>query len=272
MSGVDTEQHIKLDRMECWKIVNEECDQTVKMAVERISNHTFTVELKEGKLPVECIRGWLLNSYAWALEINMSAPKKYYRFNDLLNENVDLLAMLADKYADEFATPGRGGHQRTMDTLGEALGLDTKEMLAYRQLPAMRGMLDATVWANEVGRLGMSIAEEWLGHWFALWFESLTKHYGLTEDEALYFAMHAEADSLAEHQSGESIGHEVMGHGQSHRYLAVRLLEDGLLTTQEVKEMIFRSAGIDSYLNFLDAIYFSYHPTKQLSELEQSRR
>ena len=271
MARTEIVQRTKLGRKECWKIVNEVCDQALKTARDRIFSHPFTLELKEGTLPIECIRGWLLNSYAWALEINMSAPKKYYRFNDLLNENVDLLAMLADKYADEFAAPGRGGHQRTMDTLGKALGLDTKEMLEYKQLPAMRGMLDATVWGNEVGRLGMSIAEEWLGHWFALWFESLTKHYGLSEEEAYYFRLHAEADSLGDHRSGETIGHEVMGHGQSHRYLAVRLLENGLLTSQEVRDMILRSSGVDSYLNFLDTIYYSYHPSKRLSDVEQSR-
>lgn len=262
----------KLSRQECWKLVNEVCDTALKISLERILNHPFTQELKAGSLPIECIRGWVLNSYAWALEINMSAPDKYYRFNDLLNEKVDLLTMLADKYADEFASPGRGGHQRTMDTLGRAVGLDPEEMQAHRQLPAMRAMLDATVWGNEVGmKLGMSIAEEWLGGWCALWFESLTKHYGLTAEEAYYFQLHAEADSLSDHQGGETVGHKVMGHGQSHRYVAVRMLEDGLMTPEEVKNMILRSAGADSYVNFLDAIYYTYHPEKNISDVEQTR-
>lgn len=262
----------KLSRKECWRMVNEACVEALKIAVDRIFNHPFTQELKAGTLPIECIRGWVLNSYAWALEINMSAPYKYYLFNDLLNQKVDLLELLADKYADEFATPGRGGHQRTMDTLGKALGLSPKEMQEYQQLPAMRGMLDSTVWSNEVSlRLGMSIAEEWLGHWCALWFESLTGRYGLSEEEAFYFRLHAEADSLADHRGGESIGHEIMGHGQSHRYVAVRLLEDGLLNPEEMRQMVMRSAGADSYINFLDALYYTYHPAKKLSEIEQSR-
>lgn len=263
----------KLSRKECWKMVNEACDQALKSAIERIFSHPFTQELKAGTLPIECIRGWLLNSYAWALEINMSAPEKYYRFNDLLSQKMDLLTMLADKYADEFASPGRGGHQRTMDILGKALGLSPEEMQAHRQLPAMRGMLDSTVWASEVSLgLSMSIAEEWIGAWCAIWFESLTKYYGLSESEAYYFQLHAEADALGDHEAGSAIGHEIMGHGQSHRYLAVRMLEDGLLTSEAMRQMVMRSAGADSYVNFLDALYYTYHPAKKVSDIEQTRR
>lgn len=262
-----------LSRKECWKVVNEVFDEALRVARDHLFNHPFTQELKEGRLPIECVRGWLLNSYAWALEINSSAAYKYYLFNDLLNQKVDLLTMLADKRGDEYATPGRGGHQRTMDTLGKALGLDPKEMQAYQQLPAMRGMLDAIVWGNEVSqRLGMSLAEELLGQWCALWFQSLTKHYSLTAEEAFYFHLHAEADSLSDHQSGEAIGHEIMGHGQSHRYLGVRMLEDGLVAPEEMRQMVLRQANLDSYLNFLDAVYYTYHPTKGISDVEQSRR
>jgi pyrroloquinoline quinone (PQQ) biosynthesis protein C len=118
----------------------------------------------------------------------------------------------------------------------------------------------------------MSIAEEWIGAWCAIWFESLTKYYGLSEGEAYYFRLHAEADSLTEHGSGDAIGHEIMGHGQSHRYVAVRMLEDGLLTPEEMRQMVMRSAGADSYVNFLDALYHTYHPAKKLSEIDQTRR
>lgn len=263
----------KLSRKECWKLANEAFDEALRLAHDRLFNHPFTQELKAGTLPIECIRGWLLNSYAWALEINSSAAYKYYLFSDLLNQKVDLMTMLADKRGDEYATPGKGGHQRTMDTLGKALGLSSQEMQEYRQLPAMRGMLDAIVWGNESSlRLGMSLAEELLGQWCALWFQSLTKQYGLTAEEAFYFHLHAEADSLSDHQSGVAIGHEIMGHGQSHRYLAVRMLEDGMVGPEEMRQMILRQASLDSYLNFLDAIYYTYHPTKGVSDVEQSRR
>jgi pyrroloquinoline quinone (PQQ) biosynthesis protein C len=273
MAGVEPVEIKRPGRKECWKMVNEACDEALRTAKGRIFAHPFTQELKAGTLPVGCIRGWLLNSYAWALEINMSAPEKYYRFNDLLSQKMDLLTMLADKYADEFASPGRGGHQRTMDILGRAIGLDPKEMQEHKQLPAMRGMLDSTVWGNEVSlRLGMSIAEEWIGEWCAVWFESLTRYYGLSESEAYYFRLHAEADSLGDHEAGSAIGHEIMGHGQSHRYLAVRMLEDGLLSPEEMRQMVMRSAGADSYVDFLDAVYQTYHPAKKLSEIEQTRR
>ncbi len=273
MAVSETREQKGLNRKECWKIVNEAFDEALRIAQDRLFDHPFTRELKAGTLPIECIRGWLLNSYAWALEINSSAAYKYYLFNDLLSQKVDLLAMLADKRGDEYATPGRGGHQRTMDVLGKALGLSPKEMQEYHQLPAMRGMLDMIVWGNESSqRLGMSLAEELLGHWCGLWFESLVKHYGLTEADAFYFHLHAEADSQSDHQSGDSIGHEIMGHGQSHRYLAVRILEDGLMEPEEMKQTVLRQAGLDGYLNFLDALYDTYHPTKGISDVEQTRR
>lgn len=263
----------KITRRECWKVVNDTFDEALRRAQDRLFSHPFTRELESGTLPIECIRGWLLNSYAWALEINSSAAYKYYLFTDLLNQKVDLMAMLADKRGDEYSTPGRGGHQRTMDVLGKALGLDRKEMQEYKQLPAMRGMLDALVWGNEVSqRMGISLAEELLGHWCGLWFKSLVKHYGLTTVEAYYFGLHAEADSLSDHGSGKSVGHQVMGHAQSHRYLAVRMLEDGLMGAEEMRETILRQGNLDGYLSFLDAVYFTFHPTRRLSDVEQSRR
>lgn len=263
-----------MSREECWKIVNEAFEEAVKVAIDRIFKHPFTQELKAGTLPIECIRGWLLNSYAWAMEINMSLPHKYYLFNEVLNQKPDLVELLADKYADEFCTPGRGGHQRTMDAVGKGLGLDPKELQEYKLLPAMRSMLDSTVWNFEVSHeLGVgNVLEEWFGRWCGLWFESLTKHYGLSEEEAFYFCLHAEADSFGPHTGGEAIGHEVMGHAQGNRYFTVRMLEDGMVEPDKVRERLVQAGGVESYINFLDAVYYTYHSTKGVSDVEQTRR
>lgn len=264
----------KLTRKECWQIVNEAVDESIRIAHDRVLKHPFTLELKAGTLPIECIRGWVLNSYAWALEINMSLPNRYYLFNDMLNQKTDLLELLADRYADEFATPDRGGHQRTLDALGKAVGLDPKDLQEYQQLPAMRGMLDSAVWGNVVNlRFGVgNTFEEWFGSWCRLWFESLTKNYGLSEEEAFYFRLHSEADSVGYHSGGEAIGHEVMGHAEGNRYITVRMLEEGFVQPQELREMMARLSSVDTYINFLDALYYTYHPTKGLSDVEQTRR
>lgn len=264
----------KLSRKECWQMVNQAVDEAIRIAHDRVFNHPFTQELKAGTLPMECIRGWVLNSYAWALEINMSLPNRYYLFNDMLNQKTDLLELLADRYADEFVAPARGGHQRTLDALGKGVGLDPKDLQEYKQLPAMRGMLDAAVWGNVVNlRFGVANAfEEWFGNWCALWFESLTKHYGLSEEAAFYFRLHSEADSFGPHSSGEAIGHEVMGHGEGNRYITVRVLEEGLVQPEELQEMVMGASSLESYINFLDAVYYTYHPTKGLSDVEQARR
>jgi len=49
----------------------------------------------------------------------------------------------------------------------------------------------------------------------------LTRHYGLSAEEAIYFSTHEEAD-LKEHADG------VMGHGSFRRLVLQRLLEDGM--------------------------------------------
>ncbi len=264
----------KLSREECWKLVNEAVNPALKMAFERIFTHPFTQELKAGTLPMECIRGWLLNTYAWSLEINMSLPYRYYLFNHMLNQRTDLLELLADRYADEFVTPVRGGHQRTLDAFGKAIGLDRKELHEYKPLPAMRSMLDSNVWALEVNlQFGIgNTTEEWFGKWCWIWYESLTKHYGISDEGACYFHLHSEADAFGQHEGGQVIGHKVLGHAEGNRYITVRMLEDGFVRPEELKDLVLRTSAVDRYVNFLDAVYYTYHPAKRISELEQFQR
>jgi pyrroloquinoline quinone (PQQ) biosynthesis protein C len=270
MAIQEATQDGKLTREECWKMVNEAVNGALKEAFEKIFTHPFTQELKDGTLPMECIRGWLLNTYAWSLEINMSLPYRYH----MLNQRPDLLELLADRYADEFVTPVRGGHQRTLDALGKALGLEKKELHEYRPLAAMRSMLDSNVWALEVNlQFGIgNTTEEWFGKWCWIWYQSLTKHYGISEEGAYYFRLHSEADNFGEHEGGETIGHEVMGHAEGNRYITVRMLEDGFVKPEGLKELVLRSSSVERYLSFLDAVYYTYHPAKKLSELEQFYR
>ena len=274
MATVEPTGQKKLSRKECWKLVNEAVDAAVNVCLERVMNHPFTQELKAGTLPIECIRGWVLNSYTWALEINMSLPHRYYLFHEMLSQKTDLLELLADRYADEFVTPVRGGHQRTLDIMGKALGLDPKEMQEFKQIPAMRGMLDSNVWGNEV-KLQFGVAntfEEWFGTWSGVFFEGLIRHYGLSEKEAFYMQLHSEADAFGDHAGGESIGHEVMGHAQGNRYITVRMVEEGQVKAEDLPDLALRASAIDTYINFLDGLYYTYHPAKGLSDVEQTRR
>ncbi len=274
MALQETNQEKRLSREECWELVNESVNAALKQAFEQIFTHPFTQELKDGTLPMECIRGWLLNTYAWSLEINMSLPYRYYLFNHMLNQRPDLLELLADRYADEFVTPVRGGHQRTLDAFGQAIGLDRKTLHEYKPLAAMRSMLDSTVWALEVN-LDFGIGnttEEWFGKWCWIWYQSLTKNYGLSDNGAYYFRLHSEADNFGEHEGGEVIGHEVMGHAEGNRYITVRMIEDGFVKPDEIKGLVLRSSSVERYLSFLDAVYYTYHPAKKVGEVEQLLR
>jgi pyrroloquinoline quinone (PQQ) biosynthesis protein C len=192
----------------------------------------------------------------------------------MLSQKTDLLELLADRYADEFVTPVRGGHQRTLDALGKALGLDPREMQEFKQIPAMRGMLDSAVWGNEV-KLTFGVGntfEEWFGTWCGVFFQSLVKHYGLSEEEAYYFQLHSEADAFGEHAGGEAIGHGVMGHAEGNRYITVRMLEEEQIRPEDLGDVALRASSIDSYIGLLDALYYTYHPAKRLSDVEQARR
>jgi len=274
MALQESNKENKLSREECWKLVNEAVDAAVKFAHDRVFTHPFTQELKAGTLPMECIKGWVLNSYAWALEINMSLPYQYYLFHSMLSQRTDLFELLSDRYADEFASPVKGGHQRMMDTLGKALGIELKELKEYQQIPAMRGMLDANVWNLEVNtQFGVAnTTEEWYGKFCGLFFESLTKNYGISKEDARYFSEHADADAYGDHEAGQAIGHEVLGHAEGNRYITVRLLEDGLVQREGLRETILRMSTGEPYTNFLDAIYYTYHPDKKVNDLEQTRR
>ena len=155
MAVSESQEPKGLNRKECWKIVNEAFDEALRIAHDRLFDHPFTRELKAGTLPIECIRGWLLNSYAWALEINSSAAYKYYLFNDLLSQKVDLLAMLADKRGDEYATPRRGGHPRPSNAA--ARGSDAQPRRAPERVLGFLHVPEEPSEMHDAGRIDLVI-------------------------------------------------------------------------------------------------------------------
>ena len=81
--------------------------------------------------------------------------------------------------------------------------------------------LGTIVWEGTVAEFyAAGATEEPFGYWAGEVFTALTKHYGLTPEQAVYFSLHEEADTR-EHEGG------IMGHGRFRRLVLQRLLEDG---------------------------------------------
>ena len=84
----------------------------------------------------------------------------------------------------------------------------------------------AILWEGTVAEFyAAGATEEQIGYWSADFFKALTTHYGLTQEQAVYFSTHEEAD-LREHEEG------VLGHGTFRRMVLQRLLEDGMAETR----------------------------------------
>ena len=255
-------QPAQQDKKAIRALVNKIYDQTVAEARERVWAHRFTKDLEAGTLPIEVIRGLILNLSTWAMEINASSRRKFGRNSDFYAHYPDLEELLADKAADEFTTPGPGGHQPTVYRLGEALGLTREQMIHQPLIPATRGYLDSIVWLFETGGPGgISITEEWYANWAQVWSKSLQKHYGLTKEDVFYWDLHAEADSLDEHEA-TTVEKGVMGHGMSNRYLSWRVLQEGVGITPDLRERWVRSAraSVEQFLIWVESIYDAYDP------------
>lgn len=248
---------------EAEKIVDQTWDVSLKDAYRRIWEHPFTRELDAGTLPIEVIRGFILNWYTAAQEINAASASGFYFNRHLYSRLPELEEIRAEGTADEFSAPGPGGHQRTIEGIARALGINREVLINYPLIPEARAYLDNLVCVlTEPGRGGaINVNEERLAEWFKIWSRSLIEHYGLTAEDVFYFTMHAEADSRGEHFGGPIIGEEVMGHGDRNRYVARRMLEAGVVTEdpRRLWPQISKWAT-DMFLLLLDGCYERYYP------------
>ena len=76
------------------------------------------------------------------------------------------------------------------------------------------------MWDGTVPEYWASILwEQPMGHYAQAWFQALTTHYGLSDEDATYFSTHHEAD-LQEHQG-------FIAHGELNQMVLIRIIEDG---------------------------------------------
>jgi pyrroloquinoline quinone (PQQ) biosynthesis protein C len=191
----------------------------------KVNRTPFMMRLVEGKLPLGVLRLFFRNWGAYTIEINTVAACTYHRHLTFFKANRDLMAPLGEKIADEFIHPKPPGHFLVMLETAKAFGLTEEEVFSQPILSEFRAKIDfmrSILYEGTAAEwYGCVTTEEQIGHWSGVCCEALTKHYGLTREQAIYFATHYEAD-LEEHEEG------VMGHGTFNRLALQRLLETGM--------------------------------------------
>jgi pyrroloquinoline quinone (PQQ) biosynthesis protein C len=252
----------KTSREVAQRIVDEIWNEVLDYHIQHVWGHPLTRELEAGALPIEIIKGYCIHQWHWALEINNAIPYGYNAQRSLYRQLPDVEEFVFDKAADEFGTPGPGGHQRMVDKLIQACGYTRDEAARFKCLPEMRAFIDAWTMALAQGRLGQSIlvGESWIPLWRKVWVKSLTTNYGFPRESLIYFDSHIEADS-EDHEGGEAIGREVMSHSLGNKWMAVRALEEGL--APQDYQVAWRERGksmVNGYLMWFDALYDHYDP------------
>jgi pyrroloquinoline quinone (PQQ) biosynthesis protein C len=221
---------VKMSSEEAKAYVDELNAKVLRRWDERVTQAPFMTSLREGTLPLSAIRIFFKNWGAFTLEINTLIAASYQKHISFFKRNADLLAPMSAKVADEFIHPKPPGHLLLMFETAKALGLTEDEVLRQSMLPEARAILDfkrALLWEGTVAEWWSSMpTEEAIGHWAGTWYRALTTHYGFTQEQAIYFFRHEEAD-LREHDEG------LMGHGPFNRMIMQRILEDGSAEVHE---------------------------------------
>jgi len=200
-------------------------DQVYRRWDEKITRGPFMTRLRDGTLPMEAIREFWKNWYAFVAEINNLIGCSYQRHIWFFKRHPDLLTAFSAKVADELMNPRPPGHILVVIEQGKAFGLSESEMIECQMFPECRALLE---WARGLLYEG-TITEWWaflaceepIGHWAKQWREALTQRYGFSDEGTRYFQVHEEAD-LEEHEG-------VMGHGEFNRQCLQRLLQEGMV-------------------------------------------
>jgi pyrroloquinoline quinone (PQQ) biosynthesis protein C len=222
---------------------------------QKLLDHPFTHALRAGTLSRERIRGFILNHWTFSLEINTAKSYAYHRFLPFLKRHPEIYDLIVEQLADELAHPGPGGHIRIQIPLLAAFDLTEEQAAEAILIPEARAMIDSRVRMFLEGPMAeayaIGLTEGSVGQWFGVWYHALTTHYGLTREQASYFDVHHEADTM-EHESGRA-------HALGNAYIVQKCLEDGY--RPERPGFTLESSvqlGADLWELFLDGILRRY--------------
>jgi pyrroloquinoline quinone (PQQ) biosynthesis protein C len=191
---------------------------------ERVTDAPFMQKLRAGTLSRDALRLFFQNWGGFTIEINTLECASYHKHIAFFRKHRDLMALMAQKLADELIHPRPPGHVHVVLETAKALGVSEDEIFLAPMLAEFRAHLDykrALVFEGTVAEFyAAGATEQQFGYWSRDFFQALTAHYDLTPAQAIYFSTHEEAD-LREHGDG------VMGHGSFRRMVLQRILEDG---------------------------------------------
>jgi pyrroloquinoline quinone (PQQ) biosynthesis protein C len=216
--------NVKLDPREAKGYVDELYRKVAKRWQERVTCSRFMTELNSGTLSKRAFSIFFKNWAAYTIEINTLEAASYHKHIHFFRKHRDLMAAMAEKLADELLHPKPPGHVHVVMETAKAFGITEDDVFVSPMLAEFRAKIDyfrAIVWEGTVAEFyAAGATEEPFGYWAGEVFTALTKHYGLTPEQAVYFSLHEEADTR-EHEGG------IMGHGSFRRLVLQRLLEDG---------------------------------------------
>lgn len=242
-------ERINMSREEAVKKVDELQELVDKTYDELILNHPFMLELAAGTLSMKQIRGWLLNHYTFAVEVNTSMTSSYHRFIGFFKRHRDLDDIFTTKISGELSFPGTGGHAREFIPVAEALGVDVEEMVNYPLIPEARMFVDYEVRTYTEAPLGecfaSHLAEKGFGKVADAFGKSLITHYGLKAKNIRYFNVHEEFD-LGEHAVGNKL-------------ILIGALEDGYGSERAGWNLDYAAkVSVEALAIFFDGIYKRY--------------
>ena len=192
----------------------------------KISQGPFMSRLREGHLPLPCLRRFFKDWGMFSIEVVALNAVSYYVHLPFFVRNYDLLPAFTEKIAEELVSPTPPGHTLILLETAEALGLSRQEVLGEPASAAGRAISDYCRRIFQDGSIielwALHVYEETLGLWSKQWAEALTAHYHMTKRQAVYFTAHAEAD-LVQHDGR-------MGHGPLNRMILQRILEQDMTT------------------------------------------
>src|ERR1044072_1937351 len=189
--------------------VDELYDQVHRHWQKRIQNGEFMSRLRDGTLPLPCLRRFFKDWGLFSIEVVALNAVSYYVHLPFFVDNYDLLPAFSDKIAEELIAPKPPGHILILLETAKALGLSKEELFEQPASAAGRAISDYCRRVFQDGSLielwGAHAYEETLGHWAEQWRDARFSPCGKRKRQGFYFPAHAEAD-LVQHDARRAHG------------------------------------------------------------------
>lgn len=247
-------QGARMDAGEAEAYVNDLSRRVIERATAKVGGSEFMRDCTAGTLPKGALQLFWLNWHAYVFEINTIFSATLQRHLPFFKRNIDLLAPLTEKIADELMNPQPPGHLLIVWRQGENFGLTQEQMLDYEMIAPCQSYLD---WFRGILYEGTpaefyacSMTEEYVGYWAQQFREGMAK-MGYESARAMYFTLHEEAD-LKPHQG-------IMAHTDFNKIVLRRMLEQGSAETRRgytLEGTAFKT--VDLMAQFFDGAYQEY--------------